>query len=149
MEEGRCCQDKYIIPKICAPLGPISGRIRFVSDAANRILVYQKPTCSKCRSTIEILTERGADFEAINYYDVPLESGKLAELISKLGIAARDLVRKEEQIYRDLRLGERELSDEELVELMVKHPDLIQRPIVVRGNKAILGRPPENVEELL
>ena len=70
-------------------------------------------------------------------------------LIDKLGIAPRDLLRKGEQVYRDLKLGKRELSDDELIRLMVENPDLIQRPIVVRGNKAVLGRPPENVDELL
>jgi len=61
----------------------------------------------------------------------------------------RDLLRKGEQVYRDLKLGKRELSDDELIRLMVENPDLIQRPIVVRGNKAVLGRPPEKVEDLL
>jgi arsenate reductase len=120
-----------------------------VSGAADKIVIYQKPTCSKCRSAIKLLRDRGADFEAINYYEVALEPGELAGLIAKLGITARDLLRKDEQIYRDLKLGQRELSDPELVDLMVKHPDLIQRPIVVRGDRAILGRPPENVEEIL
>jgi arsenate reductase len=70
-------------------------------------------------------------------------------LIRKLGISPRDLLRKGEQVYRDLNLGKRELSDDELIDLMVDNPDLIQRPIVVRGKKAVLGRPPENVQELL
>jgi arsenate reductase len=120
-----------------------------MSDAADKIVVYQKPTCSKCRSAIKILRERGADFEAINYYEVALEPGELAGLIAKLGIKARDLLRKDEQVYRDLKLGQRELSDAELVNLMVEHPDLIQRPIVVRGDRAVLARPPEAVEEIL
>ncbi len=74
---------------------------------------------------------------------------ELRKLIDKLGIAPRELLRKGEQVYRDLKLGNRELSDDELIRLMVENPDLIQRPIVVRGNKAVLGRPPENVDELL
>jgi arsenate reductase len=67
----------------------------------------------------------------------------------KLGIPPRELLRKGEQVYRELQIGQRELTDDQIIELMVQHPDLIQRPIVVRGEKAVLGRPPENVKELL
>ena len=70
-------------------------------------------------------------------------------MIRKLGISPRELLRKGEQAYRDLKLKDRELSDDELINIMVENPDLIQRPIVVRGEKAVLGRPPENVQELL
>lgn len=70
-------------------------------------------------------------------------------MIRKLGISPRELLRKGEQAYRDLKLKDRELSDDELINIMVENPDLIQRPIVVRGEKAVLGRPPENVRELL
>ena len=115
----------------------------------DKIKVYQKPTCSKCRETLGILRDRGADFESINYYETPLDAEELRKLIGKLGLTPRDLLRKSEQVYRDLNLSKRELSDDELIGLMVKHPDLIQRPIVVRGNKAVLGRPPGNVEDLL
>jgi len=116
---------------------------------ADQIKIYQKPTCSKCREAIGILRERGVDFEAINYYETPLSAEQLRELIEQMGIPARDLLRKGEQVYRDLQLGRSELSDDELIELMVKHPDLIQRPIVVRGNKAVLARPAANLDELL
>ncbi|MEK6303171.1 MAG: arsenate reductase (glutaredoxin) [Acidobacteriota bacterium] len=116
---------------------------------SEKITVYQKPTCTKCRSTLKILRARDADFEAVNYYETPLTSGELRELIKKLGMSPRELLRKDEQVYRDLNLARREVSDDELIELMVANPDLIQRPIVVRGNKAVLGRPPESVEELL
>jgi arsenate reductase len=73
----------------------------------------------------------------------------LRDLIAKLGITPRDLLRKGEQAYRDLQLKDRELSDDELIEIMVGNPDLIQRPIVVRGDKAVLGRPPESVQGIL
>jgi arsenate reductase len=116
---------------------------------SEKITVYQKPTCTKCRSTLKILRERGADFDSVNYYETPLTARELRELITKLGISPRELLRKDEQVYRDLNLARREVSDDELIALMVANPDLIQRPIVVRGNKAVLGRPPESVEELL
>lgn len=116
---------------------------------SERITIYQKPTCTKCRSTLKILRERGAEFDSVNYYETPLTANQLRVLIKKLGIAPRELLRKDEQVYRDLNLARREVSDDELIEMMVANPDLIQRPIVVRGNKAVLGRPPESVEELL
>jgi arsenate reductase len=116
---------------------------------SDKIKVYQKPTCSKCRATLGILRDRGADFESINYYEQPLTVKELRKVIDRLGIAPRDLLRKGEQIYRDLGLAKRELPDEELIRLMVENPDLIQRPIVLKGDRAVVARPPENVEELL
>jgi len=85
----------------------------------------------------------------VNYYLEPLSEKKLRELIKKIGIKPRELLRTSESIYRELELGKKELSDDEIIGLMVKHPDLIQRPIVERGNRAVLGRPTENVKELL
>jgi arsenate reductase len=115
----------------------------------DKIKVYQKPTCSKCRTTLGLLRDRGVDFEEVNYYETPLGETELRDLIDKLGISPRELMRKDEQIYRELQIGKRDLSDEELIRLMIENPDLIQRPIVVRGQRAVLGRPPENVEQLL
>ena len=116
---------------------------------SDTIKIYQKPTCSKCRETLGILKECGVEFESINYYETPLNVEELRGLVNKLGISPRDLLRKGEQAYRDLGLGQREVSDDELIKLMVENPDLMQRPIVVRGDKAVLARPPANVEELL
>jgi arsenate reductase (glutaredoxin) len=116
---------------------------------SDRITIYQKPTCTKCRVTLGILKDRGVDFEAINYYETPVTEDELRGLIEKLGITPRELLRKDEQVYRELKLGQSDFSDDELISLMVENPDLIQRPIVVRGDRAVLGRPPENVEELL
>jgi arsenate reductase len=116
---------------------------------SEKITVYQKPTCSKCRVTVGILKDRGVEFDAINYYETPVTTEELRGLIEKLGITPRELLRKDEQVYRDLKLGERDLSDDELISAMVENPDLIQRPIVVRGDRAVLGRPPETIEQLL
>ena len=96
-----------------------------------------------------LLRESGVDFEKVNYYIEPLTKKKLKELIGKMGISARELLRTSEQIYRDLGLAKKQLSDDELIDVMIKHPDLIQRPIVERGKRAVLGRPVENVKELL
>jgi arsenate reductase len=80
---------------------------------------------------------------------MPLSEKKLRELVKKMGIKPRELLRTSEAIYHKLGLGKNELSDDELIALMVKHPDLIQRPIVERGDRAVLGRPPENIKSLL
>ena len=96
-----------------------------------------------------LLRESGVDFEKVNYYNQPLTKAKLTELIRKLKLSPRELLRTSESIYKELGLGKRELKDDEIISLMVKHPDLIQRPIVERGSRAVLGRPTENVKELL
>ena len=89
------------------------------------------------------------DVEKVNYYVEPLGEAKLRELISKMGISPRELLRTGEAVYRELELGKREVSDDELIRLMAENPDLIQRPIVERGDRAVLGRPTEKIRELL
>ncbi|HEX5704576.1 MAG TPA: arsenate reductase family protein [Pyrinomonadaceae bacterium] len=116
---------------------------------ADRITVYEKPTCTKCREMNKFLVEQGFDFTKVNYYIDPLSEDQLHGLLRKMGMKARELLRTSESIYRELNLGKRELSDDEIIALMVKHPDLIQRPIVERGDRAVLGRPTENVKALL
>jgi arsenate reductase (glutaredoxin) len=113
------------------------------------ITVYEKPTCTKCREMDRYLRENAVDFAKVNYYLEPLSKKKLRELIGKMKISPRDLLRKSEPIYRELGLAKDEFSDDEIIDLMVKHPDLMQRPIVERGDRAVLGRPTENVKELL
>lgn len=113
------------------------------------ITVYEKPTCTKCRELNKFLVEQGVDFAKVNYYIDPLSEDQLRELLKKMGLKPRELLRTSEPVYRDLNLGKGELSDDEIIALMVKHPDLIQRPIVERGNRAVLGRPTENVKALL
>jgi arsenate reductase (glutaredoxin) len=97
----------------------------------------------------KLLRESGVPFDKVNYYIQPLNKKKLTELIRKLGMKPRELLRKSEPVYKELGLGESEFSDSELIALMVEHPDLMQRPIVERGDRAILGRPTENVKALL
>ena len=114
-----------------------------------KITVYEKPTCTKCREMDRFLRESSVDFSKINYYIEPLSEKKLRVLIKKMGIKPRELLRTSEPIYRELGLGKKEFSDDEIISLMVEHPDLIQRPIVERGDRAVLGRPTENVKALL
>lgn len=115
----------------------------------DHITVYEKPTCTKCREMDKFLRERGVEFSKVNYYIKPLSKKKLTELVHKMKISPRDLLRKSEPVYRELGIATGTFTDAQLISLMVEHPDLMQRPIVERGERAVLGRPTENVEELL
>lgn len=115
----------------------------------DKIIVYEKPTCSTCRQVNKILTESGIDFDKVDYYIEPMTSAKIKELLKKLDLPARDLLRTKEATYKELELSKKDLSDEEIIELMVKHPELMQRPIVERGSKAVLGRPAESIRAFL
>ena len=97
----------------------------------------------------KLLRESGIPFEKVNYYIEPLTKKKLTELVRKMNVKPRELLRKSEPIYKELGLANDEFSDSELIGLMIEHPDLLQRPIVERGDRAVLGRPIENVKELL
>lgn len=113
------------------------------------ITIYQKPTCSTCREAVQLLKESGESFTAVNYYEHPFDKGRLKSLLKKAGLAPRDVLRTKEDIYRELGLAKKTLTDDELIELMVKHPDLIQRPIVEKGDRVILARPAESIKRLL
>ena len=112
------------------------------------IVIYQKPTCTTCRQVYAALKESGVDFDSVDYYLDPIPKSKLKQLIRKMGIKPRELLRTKEAIYKTLRIGERSLSDDEIVNLMVAHPDLIQRPIIEKGERAILARPAERLKEI-
>ena len=109
------------------------------------ITVYEKPTWTKCRELDKLLRESGVSYDKVNYYIEPLNKKKLTELIRKMGISPRDLLRTSEPVYRELGLAKGEFTDAEIISLMVENPDLIQRPIVERGDRAVLGRPTERV----
>ena len=114
-----------------------------------KIVIYQKPTCTTCRQVYTALKERGVDFESVDYYLDPIPKTKLKDLLRKMGMKPRELLRTKEAVYKQLKLGERDLSDGQIVDLMVEHPDLIQRPIVEKGARAILARPAERLKEIL
>lgn len=110
--------------------------------------IYHNPRCTKSRQTLALLEEKGASPEIVEYLkDIPSKA-EMKELLNKLGITAEQLLRKGEQVYKDNYKGKK-LSDDEWIDAMLTHPKLIERPIVVKGNKAVLGRPPENVLELI
>jgi arsenate reductase (glutaredoxin) len=113
------------------------------------LTVYEKPTCSTCRRLFDLLTERGVEFERVDYHVDPLPEEKIRELLSKAGLRPADVLRRKEPEYESLGLGERSVGDDELIALMAEHPGLLQRPIVERGERAVLARPVERVLELL
>ena len=114
-----------------------------------KITIYQKPTCTTCRKVYAALKDSGVDFESVDYYVSPISKTKIKSLLSKMKMPATELFRKREDMYKKLGLAKKKLSQEEAVDLMVRHPDLIQRPIVEKGDKAILARPAERILEIL
>jgi arsenate reductase len=116
---------------------------------AARITVYQKPTCTTCRQVHAALRDAGVDFDAVDYYLDPISKPKLRELLAKMGMSPRQLLRTKEERYKALRLGERDLDDDQILDVMVEHPDLMQRPIVEKGPRAILARPAERLRDIL
>jgi arsenate reductase len=115
----------------------------------DKITVYQKPTCTTCRQVDKALRDSGMDYESVNYYVKPIPKAKLKQLLRKMGLRASEALRTKEEIYAKLGLAKKPLGEDELVDLMVKHPDLLQRPIVEKGNRAILARPAERLKEIL
>lgn len=111
--------------------------------------IYHNPRCSKSRQTLQLLEENGVQPEVVLYLETPPDEALLKGLLGKLGISARQLLRKGEEEYKLRGLADKSLSDEQLVQAMCAAPKLIERPIVVKGERAVLGRPPENVIELL
>lgn len=112
------------------------------------ITIYHKPTCTTCRQAIQRLKDSGKPFTAINYYEHSFTKSQLNKLLKKAGLSPRDVLRTKEEVYQELGLAKKQLSDDELLDLMVQYPDLIQRPIVEKGDQAILARPAESIEQL-
>ncbi len=111
------------------------------------LTIYHNPRCSKSRATLALLQAHGAAYEVVEYLEHPPSAARLRELLDKLGLEPRDLMRRKEAPYQELGLAQ--ADDEALINAMVEHPILIERPIVEAADRAILGRPPENVLELL
>ncbi len=110
--------------------------------------IYHNPRCRKSREGLELLKNSGQDFEIVEYLKTRLSSDEIKSLLEKLNLEAEGLVRKGEAIWKENFKG-KDLSDQEIIEAMATHPKLIERPIVEKGNKAVLGRPPENIKTLL
>jgi arsenate reductase len=115
---------------------------------AAELTVYEKRTCTTCRQLAALLEQRGVGFERVDFHVEPLSADELRALVAKTGAPARELFRTREPVYAELGLAGREPDDEEAIALMAEHPQLLQRPVVVRGDRAVLARPVERVEEL-
>lgn len=113
------------------------------------IRIFHNPRCSKSRSTLALLQKNGFEPEITLYLEAPPNAGELRSILSRLGLTARELMRKGEAEYRELGLADESLSEEFLIAAMVEHPKLIERPIVLANERAAIGRPPEAVLEIL
>ena len=113
------------------------------------LTLYHNPRCSKSRGALELLEARGLTPTVVRYLDTPLNTAQLKTLLGQLNISARQLLRTGEDEYKALNLADSTLSDSQLIEAMAAHPKLIERPILVAGDKAVIGRPPEKILEIL
>tara|TARA_Y100001954_G_scaffold61506_1_gene67001 strand:+ start:143 stop:490 length:348 start_codon:yes stop_codon:yes gene_type:complete len=114
-----------------------------------KVKIYHNPRCSKSRQTLEILNKKKLDIDIIEYLKSPLDSNEISNILKKLGYTARDLLRRGEDIYKNKNLSDESLTDDFLIDMMSKNPILIERPIVVCNDKAVIGRPPEKVLEII
>lgn len=112
------------------------------------IVIYHNPRCSKSRETLEILETKKADYKVIKYLDVPLSEVKLGKIVKLLKIKPIELIRKNESIWKE-NFKHLNFTDKELIQVMAKYPQLIERPIVINGNKATIGRPPKKVIDII
>ena len=115
----------------------------------SEVTIYHNPRCSKSRQTLALLTSRGVAPRIVHYLDTPPSAETLTRLLQMLAMRPRQLLRVNESPYAELELDDASLTDEELIAAMISHPVLIERPIVEAGNRAVIGRPPENVLQLI
>ena len=113
------------------------------------VTIYHNPRCSKSRQTLQLLRERGLEPEIVEYLKSPPSAEELDTLLTRLGMAPRELIRRKEAAYREAGMADESLDRRALIDLMVANPAVIERPIVVSGGRAALGRPPENVLSIL
>jgi len=114
-----------------------------------RLIIYHNPSCSKSRETLQILENNNLSPTIVEYLDNPPTRQELTRIIEMLGVSARDLLRTTEQVYEDAKLDREALSEDEIITAICQHPALLQRPIVVSGDRAIIGRPPSRVLDII
>ncbi len=117
--------------------------------AKTAVTIYHNPRCGKSRQTLARIKDAGIEPKIVLYLEDPPSKAKLKELLNLLKLAPIDLIRKKEEVAKKLGIGKKDHTDAALIDLMVRHPILIERPIVVKGTRAVLGRPPENVDAFL
>ena len=111
--------------------------------------IYHNPRCSKSRQTLQLLNDNDVNAEVIEYLKTPPDAKTLKDILGKLGLKPRQLMRTKEDIYKELNLDDETLTDEQLIQAMIENPKLIERPIVVKDGKVAVGRPPENILSIL
>ena len=116
---------------------------------SNTITIYHNPRCSKSRATLALLEENNTQANVVEYLKTPPSADQLNDILNMLGLEPRELMRTHEQEYKDAGLDDDTLTREQLIAAMVKHPKLIERPIVIKDGKAKIGRPPESVLDIL
>lgn len=113
------------------------------------VTIYHNPRCTKSRATLALLRDKGIEPKIVDYLETPPTADELKDILAKLGVGPREVIRRGEKIYKELELSDDSLPDNALITAMAGNPILIERPIVVKGNKAVIGRPPGNVLEIL
>ena len=116
---------------------------------SNSTTIYHNPRCSKSRAAMELLTEKGIDTSVVKYLETPPNKETIEDLLKMLGLEPRELMRKGEQEYKDNNLADENISRDDLIEAMVKFPKLLERPIVIKDGKAAIGRPIQNIIDIL
>ena len=115
----------------------------------DKTVIYHNPRCSKSRETLQIIEDNQVDTEIIEYLETPPDADELRRIIDLLGVSARDIMRSTESVYKEADLDDESLSDDELIDAICEYPELLQRPIVISGNRAVIGRPPSRVLEII
>lgn len=121
----------------------------YMNNINTKVTIYYNPKCRKSREALQLIKEKGIDPEIRYYLEDPPSTKELAEVLRKMGKRPRDIFRKSEPLYKDLGLKNKDLSDDVLLEHLNQYPILIERPIVVKGQRAVLGRPPEDVKKII
>jgi arsenate reductase (glutaredoxin) len=114
-----------------------------------KITVYEKPTCTTCRKVAKILTENGVNFEKVNYYIGHFSKSLLKKLLKKINMKSEERLRKNEVAFKEPEIANKKYTSDEILDLIIENPDLVQRPIVEKGDRAILARPAEKINELI
>ncbi len=120
-----------------------------MSEETEKVRIFHNPKCSKCRISMSLLNENGVEPDIIEYLNSPPDANELSEILDLLNLSPRELMRKHEAPYKENTLDDESLTREQLIQAMVENPILIERPIVIKGNRAIIGRPPEKILDLL
>lgn len=117
--------------------------------ADNNIIIYHNPRCSKSRQTLQLLQDKGLNPTVIEYLKTPPSEKDIIDIVNKMGVTPLEIIRTKEEAFKELGLNDNAVTDDALIRAMADTPQLIERPIVVKGEKAAIGRPPEKVLEIL